>query len=709
MHLSTLACCATASSWMLVGLAAQESLPEPAPEHWIWTGAEAGDGEEALFRRLLELSEPPASAILSATADNRLECSIAGETVFDHSEWTYAVELDIAEHLVTGSNELRFWCRNDGGPGAFRAALDLTFADGRYERVVTDAEWQTAATTGDDPVWSAVHDFGPLGVEPWGAPKPIRPADVGGTAAVETIEVPEGFEVELAYAVPGRQGSWVSLTFDDSGRAIASDQSGALYRLDPSVERPRAERLDVDLGSAQGLTFAFGALYVVVNSYGDWDSGLYRLRDTTGDDQFDELTCLRTFEGRGEHGPHAVVPGPDGESLWVLAGNHTALPEPFDESRVARVWGEDQLLPREPDPNGHAVDVLAPGGWVARTDPNGESWELWAIGMRNAYDLAFDSLGEPFTFDSDMEWDVGLPWYRAARVLHLASGADFGWRHGSGKWPAHVPDSLPGVLDIGLASPTGVLRSSELAFPAAWRSKLFVADWAYGAIYAVGLEPTGGSYEATMEPFIAARGLPVTDLAVGPEGRFWFAVGGRGTRSALYAVRWTGELEDAADEAGFADAAVLTRRRLEALHGTRVGSIERIWWELGHRDRSVRHAARVALESVDPERWFQRALNEERPLAAANALIALVRTDAGRALDVQTRALELIAHHGPSLEQLRVLELASIRGELALDAAAVTELRAAFPTGEDVLGSRTRQALGLRARLGCTGSARAYR
>ena len=35
-----------------------------------------------------------------------------------------------------------------------------------------------------------------------------------------------------------------------------------------------------------------------------------------------------------------------------------------------------------------------------------------SIGYRNAYDIAFNADGELFTYDSDMEWDMGTPWYR---------------------------------------------------------------------------------------------------------------------------------------------------------------------------------------------------------------------------------------------------------------------------------------------------------
>jgi hypothetical protein len=76
-------------------------------------------------------------------------------------------------------------------------------------------------------------------------------------------------------------------------------------------------------------------------------------------------------------------------------------------------------------------DRHAPGGWIAKTDPEGKSWELVSAGYRNSYDIAFNEAGDLFIYDSDMEWDFGTPWYRPTRVCHATSGGDYGWRTGS--------------------------------------------------------------------------------------------------------------------------------------------------------------------------------------------------------------------------------------------------------------------------------------
>ena len=146
------------------------------------------------------------------------------------------------------------------------------------------------------------------------------------------------------------------------------------------------------------------------------------------------------------------------------------------------------------DAGGHAVGIMAPGGWICRTDPEGKAWELVSSGFRNEYDIAFSPEGELFTYDADMEWDVGTPWYRPTRVNHVTSGSEFGWRSGTGKWPDFYPDSLSSVVDIGPGSPTGIVFGTGAAFPEKYQRALFISDWSYGIIYAVHMKEEGGSF-----------------------------------------------------------------------------------------------------------------------------------------------------------------------------------------------------------------------
>ncbi|MEQ9443321.1 MAG: c-type cytochrome [Cyclobacteriaceae bacterium] len=466
---------------------------------------------------------------------------------------------------------------------------------------------------------------------------------------LEKLKLQSGFKAEHLFSPSENEmGSWVAMTFDDQGRMITSDQYGALYRLDlapigadsltPKIEKLKIQTEEavadsiIQMGYAQGLLWAYNSLYVMVNHNSDDEfekgSGLYRLQDTNNDDQFDKITLLKALEGAGEHGPHSIVMAPDGQSLYVIAGNHTDVPE-MDAYRLPKVWDDDNLFPLIKDPRGHANDRMAPGGWIANIDSLGEHWEMIGAGFRNPFDLAFNQEGDMFTYDSDMEWDLGMPWYRPTRICHVPSGAEFGWRTGSGKWSPAYPDNLPPVLNIGQGSPTGVIHGMSASFPDAYQNTLFAFDWSFGIIYAIHLTPEGASYRGEKEEFISGMPLPLTDGVIGPDGAMYFMTGGRRLDSDLYRVYYDGEDENvtlAAYEETAETEAHKLRTQLEEYHKEgATGGVEAAWPYLNHEDRFVRYAARIAVEHQPVSTWQDKVLSEEDPISLIQGTIALAR------------------------------------------------------------------------------------
>ncbi len=462
-------------------------------------------------------------------------------------------------------------------------------------------------------------------------------APAAAATPAEKLVVQPGFKVELLYSpAKEHEGSWVSLCADSKGRLIVSGQyDEGLFRITPpppsgDPTATKVEKILVELSSAQGLCWAFDSLYALVTKNAKTPSGLYRVCDTDGDDQLDKVELLRALEGGGDHGWHGVLPWPDGKSLCIVAGNNTTSPQ-LAASRVPPHWSEDHLLPRLPDAGGHMVGVLAPGGVIYRVSPDGRDWEMIGQGFRNTYDAAFSRTGELFTYDADMEWDMGTPWYRPTRICHVTSGSEFGWRNGTGKWPAYQPDSLPGILDIGPGSPTGVTFGHGAKFPSKYREALFAADWTFGRIYAVHLRPDGVSYRGESEVFISGVPLPVVDLVVHPtDGALYFITGGWRIQTGLYRVTWTGsDRDEVAPGPPCGTDAHALRRQLESFHGRRdTAAVEIAWPHLGSEDRFLSFAARVALEWQDPATWSERALAEVDPATALNALTALLRISA---------------------------------------------------------------------------------
>lgn len=468
---------------------------------------------------------------------------------------------------------------------------------------------------------------------------------------VEKLKLPPGFHAEHLYGPSeNEQGSWVSMAFDDKGRMIASDQYGAIYRLelppigtDSIPPKVKIERLKFDISKAQGadsnkvrmgyahgLLWAFNSLYVMINheadSAFDKGSGFYRLQDTDNDDQFDKVTLLKSLEGEGEHGPHSAVLSPDKKSIYVVAGNFTKIPK-MDAYRRLPDWGHDNLMPLIKDPNGHDNTVNTHGGWIANVDSTGKHWELISSGFRNPFDIAFDDAGELFTYDSDMEWDFGLPWYRPTRICHVTSGAEFGWRPGTGKWSPDFPDNLPALLNIGQGSPTSMIYGANARFPEKYRKALYAFDWSFGIIYAIHVEPDGATYKATGEEFVSGSPLPLTDGVIGPDGAMYFLTGGRRLESDLYRVYYKDNKENNEQ----LPATVVTeeqkiRRKLEEFHGQpKAGAVEFAWPYLKHKDRFIRYAARVALEHQPTAQWQEKALLEKDPVILTEIAIALAR------------------------------------------------------------------------------------
>ncbi len=508
------------------------------------------------------------------------------------------------------------------------------------------------------------------------------------------MHVLPGFNVELLYSVPrDQQGSWVSMCHDDKGRLIVSDQDGGLYRITPralgSKDPTRVESIDLDIGHAQGLVYAWGHLYAVTNSKAHKGRGLYRVKDTDGDDRFDEVTLLKKFpEEGGEHGPHAVIVGPDQASLYVIVGNQTTLVD-HQKTRPTPVWGEDLLLPRIYG-NGFMRGTLAPRGWIAKTDPEGATWEIIATGFRNEYDAAFNRHGELFTYDADMEWDVNTPWYRPTRVCMVPSGAEFGWRNGSGKWPDYYPDSLPPVVDIGPGSPTGVCFGYGARFPEKYQNAFYINDWSYGKLYAVHLRPDGAAYSAHVEEFITGSPLPLTDMVINPkDGAMYFAIGGRRTKSALYRVTYEGRESTvpAPLMTGGEDQRAI-RRHLESFHGRQdPQAVPTALPYLGHTDRYLRFAARIALEHQPAASWQELVFSETNLQSRLTGLLALTRVGSPELKPRLLEALNALSWNTLSREQqldyLRVYSLTFIRMGEPSDPereAALATLNPLFPT-----------------------------
>jgi putative heme-binding domain-containing protein len=684
----------------------------PSDLQWIWfdegdPAAEA-PAETRYFRRVFSVLRPSEEASLEITADNRFTVWLNGAEVGRGDDWHRVARFDVKKHLSVGTNVLAVEAHNTDGPAGLLARL--SFIPGGQTRVtlVSDGAWKAsrAAAEGWRKADFAENGWTPVQViGPYGSAGPWRDL-VWGEGRGERFTVPPGFRVEMAVQNPDPKDpfSLINLTFDARGRLLISQENGPVLlctRPDKDGVFQTVKPYCKQVRNCQGMCWVRDALLLVGD--GPQGAGLYRVRDTRGVDETDKVELLHKFVGgMGEHGPHAILHGPD-DCLYLVTGNHAwAKPSKLAANSPLTRWPngqmgpdqgkagttEDVLLPRLNDARGHAADILAPGGTIWRTDHDGKNMSLVAAGFRNAYDAAFSPAGELFTFDSDMEWDIGLPWYRAVRICHVPPGADFVWRTGSANTPDFYIDSLPPMHETGRGSPVGMEFYDHHAFPAKYRGALFLGDWSLGIIHAVHLERSGASYNGTVERFCVGSPMNVTDLAVGPDGAVYFTMGGRGTQGGVYRIVYGGsDAPRPVDELNVPGlVGVLAQPQPLSAWG-RAADIR--CWNSHSNGEAMRQKAAAAVtvqsEGLMPAAQRMKLLTASQNLHSAPSSDVLITLTKDKCAEIRAHAVWLLGVNGYAEGRYVLLDALKDADALVRRRACEALLRAGFEPGiEDV-------------------------
>jgi putative membrane-bound dehydrogenase-like protein len=311
-----------------------------------------------------------------------------------------------------------------------------------------------------------------------------------------------------------------AVTIDSRGR-VAVGGPGYVKILHDADRDGRADAVTLfsnrPRSGPHGLLFDGNDLFVTGDEQVAW------LRDRDGDGRADGEPEVWARLGDSEHGANGLVRGPDGW-FYLVCGN--------DAGATA------ELLTSPASP---VADPKC--GAVLRFSPDGRRIEAVGHGFRNPYDLDFAATGQLLIVDSDNERDHYLPWYTPTRLFDVAVGHEHGWleRGWQRNWnrPGTLPDSGLRAAEFGRGSPTGSVVYRHQAFPERFRGGLFTGCWTLGKVYFLPLEQRGSSLVGTPEVFLAstgASGFAPVDLAVGPRGELFIAVGGRGTHGGIYRV-----------------------------------------------------------------------------------------------------------------------------------------------------------------------------
>jgi quinoprotein glucose dehydrogenase len=257
---------------------------------------------------------------------------------------------------------------------------------------------------------------------------------------------------------------------------------------------------------------------------------------------------------------------------------------------------------------GNVID-LPDEGAVFRCEPDGSQLEVFAHGLRNPQELAFDEYGNLFTGDNDSDQGDRERWE------YVVEDGDYGWRVGyqhaplgnAGPWNMErlwVPRFegqaayiIPPIANIG-DGPSGLVYNYGTGLPASLDRRFLLADFkgtsAKSGIYSLLNRPNGAGFELVAHDQFIWNTL-VPDVDIGPDGAVWFADWHEGWPKSN-----KGRLYRAYFPEALANPVVKETAKLLAEGMTKRGEAELLAL-LAHRDMRVRQEAQFELAARGPK------------------------------------------------------------------------------------------------------------
>ena len=396
------------------------------------------------------------------------------------------------------------------------------------------------------------------------APPKVAEASNEGELAMKGFVLPEGFKVELIAAEP-HLANPVAFDIDHAGRIWVAET----FRLHAGVTDIRGKNtwLDEDLAARTVEDRIAMMKRHEGEKFANYELNSERLKllvDTNRDGKVDQSTVFADGFNTAADGIASGVLSRDGKvwfanipNLWLLTDKNADGVADERESlhygfgvRVGFLGHDLHGLIMGPDGKiyftiGDRGSNIKVGdktvgnpdtGCVFRCNPDGSELEVFAYGLRNPQELAFDQYGNLFTGDNNSDGGD------RARIVHLVEGGDSGWRIGwqflerpnaRGAWnsekmwhpqnddqPAYIIPPIANLTD----GPSGFAFNPGTSLPDKYRNNFFLVDFHGGkgsGIYAFALNPKGAGFELGKPEKFVWDSLP-TDVAFGLDGGLYF-------------------------------------------------------------------------------------------------------------------------------------------------------------------------------------------
>ena len=324
-------------------------------------------------------------------------------------------------------------------------------------------------------------------------------------------------------------------------------------------------------GIAAGVLHHDGDVYTTIVP------DVWKLRDTDNDGKADTRGKLASGFGvhlaYAGHDMHGLTVGPDGRIYWSIG------------DKGVGATSKEGLHFKYPN-----------HGALLRCDPDGSNFEVFARGLRNVQEIAFDQFGNIFSVDNDSDRPG-----EKERFMYIVRHMDAGWRSNwqyrtnYNPWmdenmsiPYHEGQAAYILPAISLYNdgPAGMTFNPGTALNEEWENYFFHTGAPRGPQWAFQVEPNGASFKMVNDMQISS-GVPIVGINFGPDG-------------ALYGVDWGGGYPLNQDGAVWKwDVAKKHSLREETAGKLRSdfskASADSLLKDLGHADQRVRLKAQFEM------------------------------------------------------------------------------------------------------------------
>ena len=265
-------------------------------------------------------------------------------------------------------------------------------------------------------------------------------------------------------------------------------------------------------GIAAGVLHHEGDVYTTIVP------DVWKLRDTNDDGKSDTRESIAHGFGvhiaYAGHDMHGLTVGPDGRIYWTVG------------DKGMDVTSKEGLNFKYPN-----------HGALLRCDPDGSNFEVYARGLRNIQEIAFDQYGNIFGVDNDSD-NQGEKERFVYIVQHMDAGWRSNWQYRKGSYnpwmdenmsvpyQENQPNHITPPIRLYNNGPAGLTFNPGTALSPEWKDYFFHTSAPNGQQWAFQVKENGASFEMINNMQIG-NGVPIVGINFAPDG-------------ALYGVDWGG-------------------------------------------------------------------------------------------------------------------------------------------------------------------------